>query len=117
MTMTMKTATVQDINYQSLVARNVNQILQARGLKKKYLADAMGVAPQVIARHLTGKAVWSIDDVCNAARFLHVSIETLLKPSLTAVEVLGYEETAAPDWDNGGLKVAGSGFEPETSGL
>ena len=105
-----------EVSYQAIVAANVGRLLQARGLKKKSLADAMNVAPQVISRHLTGRATWSIDDVCNAARFFGVSVETLLKATLSAAEVLGYENTAAPN-GNGGSLVAGHGFEPWTSGL
>lgn len=113
----MTAPTAQEMSYQSIVAVNVGRILQARGLKKKSLADAMNVAPQVIARHLSGRATWSIDDVCNAARFLNVQVDTLLKPSLSAAEVLGYEKTAAPDDSgDGGLNVFDAGQYPGPGG-
>ena len=90
-------------------------MVKARGLKKKDLAQAMGISPQAVSTRLQGTANWTLDA---AADFLRVPLDTLLRASLTAGEVLGYEKTAAPDDSgNGGQLVAGHGFEPWTSGL
>lgn len=102
---------------QDIVAKNVTLIVQARGLRKKDLAKAMGVSPQAVSTRLQGTANWTLDEACAAADFLGVSLGCLLQPTLTAEEILGYKKTAAPDDGNGGQSVAGHGFEPWTSGL
>lgn len=102
---------------QDVVAKNVGLMVKARGLKKKDLAQAMGISPQAVSTRLQGTANWTLDEACAAADFLRVPLDTLLRASLTAGEVLGYEKTAAPDDSgNGGQLVAGHGFEPWTSG-
>ena len=110
--MTMPDATRR----QDVVAKNVGLMVKARGLKKKDLASAMGISPQAVSTRLQGVANWTLDEACAAADFLRVPLDTLLRPTLTAGEVLGYENTAAPN-GNGGSLVAGHGFEPWTSGL
>ena len=103
---------------QDVVAKNVGLMVKARGLKKKDLAQAMGISPQAVSTRLQGTANWTLDEACAAADFLRVPLDTLLRASLTAGEVLGYEKTAATDDSgNGGQLVAGHGFEPWTSGL
>lgn len=82
---------------QDVVAKNVGLIVKARGLKKKDLAQAMGISPQAVSTRLQGTANWTLDEACAAADFLRVPLDTLLRASLTAGEVLGYEKTAAKD--------------------
>lgn len=65
-------------------------MVKARGLKKKDLAQAMGISPQAVSTRLQGTANWTLDEACAAADFLRVPLDTLLRASLTAGEVLGY---------------------------
>lgn len=63
-------------------------MVKARGLKKKDLAQAMGISPQAVSTRLQGTANWTLDEACAAADFLRVPLDTLLRASLTAGEVL-----------------------------
>ena len=102
---------------QDIVAMNVNLMISARHIQKKDLAKALGIAPQTISKKLRSEITWTINETQAAADFLHTDVATLLDPSLTQGELLGYKKTAAPDDGNGGQLVAGHGFEPWTSGL
>mgnify|MGYP003290794873 CR=1 FL=1 len=102
---------------QDIVAMNVNLMISARHIQKKDLAKALGIAPQTISKKLRSEITWTINETQAAADFLNTDVATLLNPSLTQGELLGYKKTAASDdSENGGLSVAGHGFEPWTSG-
>lgn len=103
---------------QDIVAMNVNLMISARHIQKKDLAKALGIAPQTISKKLRSEITWTINETQAAADFLNTDVATLLNPSLTQGELLGYKKTAASDdSENGGQSVAGHGFEPWTSGL
>lgn len=114
------------INAQDIVAANVNLMITARHLQKKDLANALGLAPQTIARKLRSEITWTINETQAAADFLNTDVATLLNPDLSSAELRG--DNKKP---RGGLTtprlfvkdlyrssfVAGHGFEPWTSGL
>ena len=65
--------------------------MAARKLNQQQIADALGISRPAVSQKLSGKHVWTLDDIEKVSDFLHVKPETLL--------------------------VAGHGFEPWTSGL
>lgn len=113
------------INAQDIVAANVNLMITARHLQKKDLANALGLAPQTIARKLRSEITWTINETQAAADFLNTDVATLLNPDLSSAELRG--DNKKP---RGGLTtprlfikdlyrssfVAGHGFEPCSSG-
>ena len=60
-----------------------------------YQAVAIGKHRQNLNRMINTGAQWSFNDMCRAAQFFGVSIDTLMRPDLTQSELKG----------NGGLPV------------
>ena len=77
----------------------------------------MGKVPQSLSKMLQNKQTWFFDDMCTAADFFGVGIETLVRTDLTPMKAEQILKTAAPSDGNDGQLVAGHGFEPWTSGL
>ena len=112
----MSTTNAPATRRQDIVASNVSLMITARGLLKRDLAKAMGISPQAMASRLQSKANWTLDEACDAADFLHVPLSTLMRPDLTAAEILGYEKTGARRAANV-ARVGAQGLEPWTSEL
>lgn len=72
------------------------------------LGRALGVTPAAAGRKLRGEIGWSIGDLFHVAEFLGVEVSTLLPARVEKIP-------ANPEAD--GELVAGTGFEPVTSGL
>ena len=87
---------------QDIVALNVNMVLPLTGLMKRDLAKAMGIKPQSIARLLSGKQTWSLDQAVAAANFLGLPLDMLMNPNMTPASALEYIQKQ----ENGGLAVA-----------
>lgn len=77
---------------QDVVAKNVGLMVKARGLKKKDLAQAMGISPQAVSTRLQGTANWTLDEACAAADFLRVPLDTLLPRRLPPARCWGMKK-------------------------
>lgn len=78
------------VKLQKLVTRNMKVAMALHDLNQKTLAKAIGLAPSTVSLKFSNKVFWSLEDIAKASSFIGVKPEAL---------------------------VAGSGFEPETSGL
>ncbi len=87
----------------------VNQIMFRRRITRKALGDALGVTPAAAGRKLRGDIGWSLQDVMLTAEFLGVPAADLLPKKKGT--------PAQPKLDGSPDFVAGTGFEPVTSGL
>ncbi len=86
----------------------VQSALFQRRLKVKDLAETLGVVSSVASRKIRGEVTWSITDIMRTADLLGVEAATLLPRK---AENPGQLVLA------GVPVVAGTGFEPVTSGL
>ena len=125
------------MSYQAVAVGNVNLFLSVSREKKKDLAAYMGKQPTAMPRMLDNNQTWFYEDMCNAASFFGIGLDTLQRRDLTYETAKSIwdkvqaereedggglpapedEKTAAPNKEGNGLHVAGSGFEPLTSGL
>ncbi|WP_407640838.1 helix-turn-helix domain-containing protein [Arcanobacterium ihumii] len=97
-----------------IVGERVNLWLRRRGLTQMSLADKLGITSATMSTKIAGKTSWSVEDLVKTAAFLDVSIADLLPE-----ETVELEKAKSPDSvesRDSGL-VAGTGFEPATSGL
>lgn len=93
MTMLIRQTAEVDTNedtLQDIVSRNIKIALVLHETNQKELAKALGFKPSAISQKMAGSVNWNLVDIEKAAHFFGVRPERL---------------------------VAGSGFEPETSGL
>ena len=81
---------IDDFDLQSVVTKNIKVALVLHNANQRDLAVALDMHPSAISQKMTGRVDWSLTDIAKAAHFFGVRPERL---------------------------VAGSGFEPETSGL
>lgn len=88
----------------------IQSALFRRRLRNKDLAEALGVTPSVAGKKLRGDVAWSLQDVFAAAQLLDVDVATIL-PRKKAENPDQLPLAGIPD------VVAGTGFEPVTSGL
>ncbi|WP_445341577.1 helix-turn-helix domain-containing protein [Bifidobacterium sp. ESL0820] len=97
--MSTKTITENDqtVDLTSVVNTNIRVALALRGKNQADLSAALGLSRGAVYRKLKGDATWSVPDMEKAGEFLGIQPAKFLDPN--------------------GLLVAGSGFEPETSGL
>ena len=79
------------IDYQAVAIGNIRMMLSLRGLKQSDLAAYMGKHRQNLNRMINTGAQWSFNDMCRAAQFFGVSIDTLMRPDLTQSELKGTE--------------------------
>ena len=114
---TMLRKTNNGLERQKIAVANINLFLAVSHKKKKDLAECMDKVPQALSKMLQNKQTWFFEDMCNAADFFNVGIDTLVRTDLTPMKAEQILKTAAPDDGNGGQSVAGHGFEPWTSGL
>ena len=115
---TMLRKTSNGLERQKIAVANINLFLAVSHKKKKDLAECMDKVPQALSKMLQNKQTWFFEDMCNAADFFNVGIDTLVRTDLTPMKAEQILKTAAQDESgNGGQLVAGHGFEPWTSGL
>ena len=99
-----------------LVSQRVNHLLFINGLMtQRALAFRMGVKPATIGNKVTGANRWNIDEVSELSEIFGVSTDYILgKEPIESAEPINAEVPAS--FETGTL-VAGTGFEPVTSGL
>jgi transcriptional regulator with XRE-family HTH domain len=86
----------------------VNQLMFERRITRKQLGEALGIAAPNAGKKLRGEIGWSLTDLFTVAEFLGVEAASLLP-----------RKAEGPDQQMlaGAPIVAGTGFEPVTSGL
>jgi transcriptional regulator with XRE-family HTH domain len=82
---------------QRVVSLNLKVALAIKGETQTALSRAIEITPSALSQKMKNKSVWTIEDMEKAGQFLNIAPAKFLEPN--------------------GLLVAGSGFEPETSGL
>lgn len=112
--MLRKTST--GLERQKIAVANINLLLAVSRKKKKDLAECMDKVPQALSKMLQNKQTWFFEDMCNAADFFGVGLETLLRTDLTPMKAEQILKNRRSDNGNDGQVVAGHGFEPWTSG-
>jgi transcriptional regulator with XRE-family HTH domain len=102
--------TAEGYSVYEAIGISVQAGLFARRLRVKDLAEALGISPSVTSKKLRGDVAWSMLDLYAAAQLLHVEPTDLLPRrkaedpgQLPLAGISGF--------------VAGTGFEPVTSGL
>lgn len=98
------------IDYQDAAVLNIKLMLRARGEMQKDLAAYMGKNPQSLSRMMRPGYAWSFNDMCKAAAYFGVSIDTLLRSDLTISELMGMNQ-------NGGLPVVNIDDSRRRSGV
>ena len=99
------------LDKQQIAVANIKLLLDASHSKKKDLAEYMGKVPQSLSKMLQNKQTWFFDDMCTAADFFGVGIETLVRTDLTPMKAEQILKTAAPSDGNDGQLVAGHGLQ------
>ena len=89
-TISPKVEAQAEVSLQDIVTRNMRIAMAAKNVRKKDLAEALGVDRSSISQKMTRRVNWNLEDIEKASGFFHVKPEAL---------------------------VAGQGFEPWTSGL
>ena len=85
-----QTKTNQKMSLQKIVSRNMRMAIAYYDVDQQTVANAIGISSSGVSLKMRGKVDWSLRDIEKASDFFNVKPEAL---------------------------VAGSGFEPETSGL
>ncbi len=102
-----------ELTANDIVAEQVSIWLRRRRLEQAQLADLMGVSSATLSRKINGHIGWSVTDLVNVASCLDVPITALLPND--AVEMT--KASRSRDREASAGIVAGTGFEPATSGL
>mgnify|MGYP001749804005 FL=1 len=104
------------LDKQQIAVANIKLLLDASHSKKKDLAEYLGKVPQSLSKMLQNKQTWFFEDMCHAADFFGVGLETLVRTDLTPMKAEQILKNRRSDDGNDGQVVAGHGFEPWTSG-
>lgn len=86
----------------------VNQHMFTRRVTRKALGKAVGLSESTMSRKIHGDVPWTVDELFAVAKYLGVEAGDLLPRRNEKIP-------ASPEAD--GELVAGTGFEPVTSGL
>lgn len=78
------------VDLQETVTHNLKSYMTEQKVNQQQLAEALGLNASTVSQKMTKRVNWTLDDIEKASEFFKVNPEAL---------------------------VAGSGFEPETSGL
>ena len=102
----------------------INQYLFAFQMTRTDLGDLIGLSRQVAGQKLRGRVGWTAEDLAIVAARFGVTADTLVpQPVLAdgswipAAYVPGQQKAPAPAGAGAPFLVAGTGFEPATSGL
>ncbi|MFD1416791.1 helix-turn-helix transcriptional regulator [Oceanobacillus jeddahense] len=56
---------------------NINKIIQERGLKNKWVANQLGVSPNIISRWVNNKSMPSVEKLFLLAKLLDCKVDDL----------------------------------------
>ena len=102
--------TLDSYSADEAVGITVNQLMFRKGITRKQLGEALGVTGPAAGRKLRGEIGWSLADLFVAADFFNIEVTALLPRKAK-------EDPALTNQDGISGVVAGTGFEPVTSGL
>ncbi|WP_268916093.1 helix-turn-helix transcriptional regulator [Actinomyces faecalis] len=95
----------------------------SNNITRAELARRIGVAPPTVSMKLRGQIGWSLEDIFDTADALNLDVQDIM-PSrdadgrwTPAQYVPGQQKAPAPVGAGAPSLVAGTGFEPATSGL
>lgn len=91
------------------VGIKVNQLMFERRVTRKQLGEVLGIAAPNAGKKIRGEIGWSLNDLFLVADYFGVEVASLLPKKK--------ETPAQPKLDGSPDFVAGTGFEPVTSGL
>ena len=104
----------------------INQVMFHHGVTRAELARRIGMSGPSVSMKLRGQVGWSLADLYSTAQALGVAVEDLMPIQLEGVgfapapyvpgSVASQTKNPAPSGTGPSL-VAGTGFEPATSGL
>ena len=100
-------------NGNQIVAANIRSELGYLGLSQGKLAEVLQLSEMAVTRRLSDKyaSEFSASEILDVANFFGISVGELFKTRVRNKEVPASSETGTSD------SVAGTGFEPATSGL
>ena len=82
---------------QNVVTVNMRVAMAVAGVSQARLSKVLGMSPSALSQKMKNRISWSIEDMEKAGRYFNIEPAKFLQTN--------------------GFLVAGSGFEPETSGL
>ncbi len=109
--------------FDAAIGFTVQQHLFALGMTRANLGELIGVPGQSVSSRLRGKVRWTAGDLVIAAETFGIAIEDLYPTRaadgswVPAPYVPGQQKAPAPAGAGASGLVAGTGFEPATSGL
>ena len=99
------------------VSQRVNHLLYINDMTQRELAMQMGTKHTTIGNKMSRGNRWNIDEILLLADIFEVSTDYMLgREPLEAVKPVNAKVPASEETGTSGL-VAGTGFEPATSGL
>lgn len=84
------------LDKQQIAVANIKLLLDASHSKKKDLAEYLGKVPQSLSKMLQNKQTWFFEDMCHAADFFGVGLETLVRTDLTPMKAEQILKTVVP---------------------
>ncbi len=120
------TQTIQEnslMTFNSAVGFTINQYMFAHGLTRVALGEILGCSGPNISNRLRGKIGWPAEDIAIMASLFGVDVQDIYPvPTsggawIPAPFVSGKAKGPTLNEDQALLSVAGTGFEPATSGL
>ncbi|WP_370427865.1 helix-turn-helix domain-containing protein [Actinomyces denticolens] len=114
------------MSFDAAVGAAVNQYLLTNNLTRAQVGQFLGVAGSNISQRLRGRISWPAEDVFKLAQAFGVTVDDLMPSQMATDEgvtwvpapyVPGQQKAPAPAGAGASGLVAGTGFEPATSGL
>ena len=118
-----KRKTSRGLTPDQAVGMTVNQVMFMQGVTRAELARRIGISAPSVSMKLRGQIGWSLEDIFDTATALGLSVEQVLPTRAAdgswapAPYVPGQQKSPAPAGAGDSALVAGTGFEPATSGL
>lgn len=112
--MSIAQITPSNIDTASIVAANIRAEAARRGYSQSELGRALGITQSQINRRWRGVIPWQLAELDTVSYLLGVSVIELVTPPRGG---LGYEKSPSAKAPGLSDLVAGTGFEPATSGL
>lgn len=119
----MRTTPPNRTAYNEALGLTVSQLLFERRMTRKSLGEHFGVGQCVVSRKLRGHVSWTAEELSVMAELFGLSIDDLMPTRaadgswVPAPYVPGTRKSPAPAGAGDSVLVAGTGFEPATSGL
>lgn len=119
----MRTTPPARTAYNEALGLTVNQLLFEHRMTRKSLGAHFGVGQSVVSRKLRGHVSWTAEELSIMADLFGISIDAFAPTRaadgswVPAPYVPGRQKAPAPDGAGALGVVAGTGFEPATSGL